>query len=105
MPEVWSTFRNVSLENRACASPKLKMARFPAAAAVPSRLSPNPPAPGIHPGEPLAQHTYLYIWIEERKPNVAHRQRCGGGAGEIRTRDNRFRKPMLYPSELQPRSL
>jgi hypothetical protein len=25
-----------------------------------------------------------------------------GGAGEIRTRDNRFRKPMLYPSELQP---
>jgi hypothetical protein len=27
-----------------------------------------------------------------------------GGAGEVRTRDNRFRKPMLYPSELQPRS-
>jgi hypothetical protein len=27
-----------------------------------------------------------------------------GGAGEIRTRDNRFRKPMLYPSELQPRN-
>ena len=25
-----------------------------------------------------------------------------GGAGEVRTRDNRFRKPMLYPSELQP---
>jgi hypothetical protein len=26
----------------------------------------------------------------------------GSGAGEVRTRDNRFRKPMLYPSELQP---
>ena len=25
-----------------------------------------------------------------------------GGAGEIRTRDLRFRKPTLYPSELQP---
>ena len=27
-----------------------------------------------------------------------------GGAGEIRTPDKRFRKPLLYPSELQPRS-
>src|SRR6266568_1111267 len=26
------------------------------------------------------------------------------GAGEIRTPDKRFRKPLLYPSELQPRS-
>jgi hypothetical protein len=26
----------------------------------------------------------------------------GGGAGEIRTPDTWFRKPMLYPSELQP---
>jgi hypothetical protein len=25
-----------------------------------------------------------------------------GGAGESRTRDTWFRKPMLYPSELQP---
>ena len=25
-----------------------------------------------------------------------------GGAGEIRTPDKRFRKPLLYPSELQP---
>ena len=25
-----------------------------------------------------------------------------GGAGESRTRDKRFRKPLLYPSELQP---
>jgi hypothetical protein len=27
-----------------------------------------------------------------------------GGAGEVRTPDKRFRKPLLYPSELQPRS-
>ena len=28
-----------------------------------------------------------------------------GGAGEARTPDNRFRKPMLYPSELQPQQV
>jgi hypothetical protein len=27
---------------------------------------------------------------------------ANGGAGEIRTPDTWFRKPMLYPSELQP---
>jgi hypothetical protein len=27
-----------------------------------------------------------------------------GGAGEIRTPDTWFRKPMLYPSELQPQT-
>ena len=34
--------------------------------------------------------------------NSLQRNEINGGAGEIRTRDKRFRKPLLYPSELQP---
>ena len=45
--------------------------------------------------------------LSDYKTQSAHGRKVhsledNGGAGEIRTRDNRFRKPMLYPSELQP---
>jgi hypothetical protein len=33
------------------------------------------------------------------------RNSYSGGAGRIRTADKQFRKLLLYPSELQPRSL
>src|ERR1700691_3589869 len=43
-----------------------------------------------------------------RKPHIETRRIYrfiyeNGGAGESRTPDTRFRKPLLYPSELQPR--
>src|SRR6267143_6348052 len=37
------------------------------------------------------------------RPGWCSKPTDAGGAGEIRTRDKRFRKPLLYPSELQPR--
>ncbi len=42
-------------------------------------------------------------WQRAGGRNLFNRKKSGG-AGEVRTRDNRFRKPMLYPSELQPRT-
>src|SRR5215469_661074 len=37
--------------------------------------------------------------------NFLFHNEISGGAGEARTPDLRFRKPTLYPSELQPRGL
>ena len=37
--------------------------------------------------------------------NVYQIKELNGGAGEARTPDLRFRKPTLYPSELQPRGI
>ena len=38
------------------------------------------------------------IWLQDRPP---FRRKETGGPGETRTPDLRFRKPLLYPTELQ----
>jgi hypothetical protein len=37
------------------------------------------------------------------RDKLCQQKRSGGGPGESRTPDQRFRKPLLYPSELQAR--
>ena len=61
-------------------------------AAIPSAPS-NSPSPARHPGR---AHTYSFNHMDQGN---------SGGAGEVRTPDKRFRKPLLYPSELQPHSM
>ena len=50
------------------------------------------------------------VWSEMSRPGVAVKpispltfERGNGAVGETRTRDRRFRKPLLYPAELPPR--
>src|ERR1700730_5876358 len=56
-------------------------------------------------------HRLHSIWVFRyfrqylKIPDLIESKAEHGGAGESRTPDLRFRKPPLYPSELQPRAL
>src|ERR1700756_1439266 len=54
------------------------------------------------PAEPCGQERFNAKLVSTLPAPRVHTDGGDGGAGESRTRDKRFRKPLLYPSELQP---
>src|SRR5258707_10355163 len=66
----------------------LKIARFPAATAVPSRLSLHPRAPRISPGRTPARYTYIY---KDRGTRTFSRRRWLGLGSPI--------VPVVQPSQ------
>ena len=61
-------------------------------------------AGAIHEMQELATNVQrVHLANSSTKTKVVPKEGLDGGPGESRTPDQRFRKPLLYPSELQAR--